>query len=121
MNSNWAFLPHQLGIFTAATIACSQLLAGAIVVNDHREAVTLNTVEIYGRDRTVDIHRERCAVAKGTSLPTNDTRYPNVWATILSTIEGRKLTIGGKAHQHCNIGTVHPATVGGKTTSFDLE
>ncbi|KAG0166631.1 hypothetical protein DFQ29_000908, partial [Apophysomyces sp. BC1021] len=57
MNDDWILLPQL-------RFACPQLLAGAIVMNESKEAVILNSIEIYGRDRTIDVHRERCIVTK---------------------------------------------------------
>ncbi|KAI8344639.1 hypothetical protein BC941DRAFT_464850 [Chlamydoabsidia padenii] len=51
LNDDWTFSPQL-------RFACAQLLAGAIIVNKDNEAVLVNTVEIYNRQRTLDVHRE---------------------------------------------------------------
>lgn len=48
--------------------ACSQLLAGSVTFNHRKEAVIVNTVEIYGRSLTMDVHRERLVNKKGPSF-----------------------------------------------------
>ncbi|CAO3687740.1 hypothetical protein G6F70_001208 [Rhizopus microsporus] len=36
----------------------AQLLAGAILLSSNGETILINTIEIYGRTKTIDIHRE---------------------------------------------------------------
>ncbi|KAI9348319.1 hypothetical protein BD770DRAFT_475065 [Pilaira anomala] len=45
LNDDWEAFPQL-------RFACSQLLAGAIIINNKGEAVILNTVEAYGRSRS---------------------------------------------------------------------
>ncbi|ORX45321.1 hypothetical protein DM01DRAFT_1364640 [Hesseltinella vesiculosa] len=57
----------------------------------------VNTVEVYGRKKHVDIHREPFGNLKHaitiTSLPPSFARYKNVWPTTIHN-EGPKLVIG---------------------------
>lgn len=60
LNEDWTFLPQL-------RFACAQLLAGAIIMNKNNEAVLVNTVEIYGRQRSLDVHRDNFVNKKGKS------------------------------------------------------
>lgn len=57
------------------------------------EAILVNTVEVYGRTKSVDIHRELSTSATSSILTTTPT-YPNLWPCIQSTRDGSKLVIG---------------------------
>lgn len=123
MNDSWLLLP-------SLRYACGQLLAGSIAMNSNNEAVIVNTVETYGRGRSMDVHRERFVNKKGvpvpSSLPPLLTKYPNTWATMLNDSEGKKLVFGTKM---CNalvtssmrIDKDRPASVGGTIVHFDLD
>ncbi|ORX55648.1 hypothetical protein DM01DRAFT_1335036 [Hesseltinella vesiculosa] len=81
--------------------ACSSLLAGCLFLDSTTGRVLLvNTIEIYGRRRTLDSHREPFQVKKGavppTSLPPANTRCPRVWPTTIADSDGMKLVIGTK-------------------------
>ncbi|KAG1048474.1 hypothetical protein G6F43_009134 [Rhizopus delemar] len=115
--------------FAQLRFVCSQLLAGAIIINNKGEAVILNTVEAYGRSRSMDVHRERVSVKKGfsspSSLPPINTRYPKTWATILNDSEGKKLVVGSKSMNvlvtsSLRVDIILPLSVGGITAAFDL-
>lgn len=88
LNEAWIFL-SQL------RYACAKLLAGCIIINK-KEAVIANSIEVYERSRTIDVHRERSSIIKGSpsqsSLPPAQTKYPNTWATVLSTTSHRQPT-----------------------------
>ncbi|KAI8067498.1 hypothetical protein BC940DRAFT_300887 [Gongronella butleri] len=85
--------------------AAAQLLAGAILLNSSNgQAVMVNCVEVYGRTKAIDAHREHFGSIKGhtmdTSLPPPiPIKYKDVWPTTLSTGDGPKLIIGS---QTCN-------------------
>ncbi|CEP15774.1 hypothetical protein [Parasitella parasitica] len=49
LNDDWTSLPQL-------RFACAQLLAGAIIINKNNEAVLVNTMEIYNRQRELDVH-----------------------------------------------------------------
>ncbi|KAI9303561.1 hypothetical protein BJ944DRAFT_289301 [Cunninghamella echinulata] len=94
LNYDWTFYPQMM-------YACAQMLAGAILWNcNNGEAVIINNVEIYGRRKTVDDHREPFGIKKqdstaDTSLPPPfKTKYSNVWPVTLDIREGKKLMIG---------------------------
>ncbi|ORX45326.1 hypothetical protein DM01DRAFT_1272379, partial [Hesseltinella vesiculosa] len=75
----------------------SQLLAGCFLRLPSKKAIVVNTVEVYGRKKHVDIHREPFGNLKHaitiTSLPPSFARYKNVWPTTIHN-EGPKLVIG---------------------------
>ncbi|SAM03863.1 hypothetical protein [Absidia glauca] len=76
MNDSWLRLP-------SLRYACSQLLAGSIIINNNNEAIIVNSVEIYGRDRIMDEHRERSVNKEGvpvpSSLPPVPSKYHKTW------------------------------------------
>ncbi|KAG0009181.1 hypothetical protein BGZ81_003593, partial [Podila clonocystis] len=96
LNRDWLFSPHL-------RYASAVILAGCLLVNNKNgQAVITNTVEAYGRQKTVDIHREPFVVQKGqpvtTSLPPSiKTPYKKVWPVTVPTIEGKRLIIGTKS------------------------
>ncbi|KAG2196389.1 hypothetical protein INT47_012893 [Mucor saturninus] len=69
-------------------------------MNRNNEAVLVNTVEIYGRQRSLDVHREKFVNKKGksasSSLPPVTTKYHYTWATTMKDNEGDKLVVGTK-------------------------
>ncbi|KAF9085946.1 hypothetical protein BGX27_003295 [Mortierella sp. AM989] len=94
LNVDWTRRPQS-------RYACGQYLAGAILLRmDNREAVIINSVEVYGRTSWRDVHREPFGVVKGhstkTSLPAVDGRdhYKDVRPTTMTTKDGKKLVIG---------------------------
>ncbi|KAF9922698.1 hypothetical protein BGZ65_009399, partial [Modicella reniformis] len=63
------------------------------------QAIVINTVEVYGRLKTLDAHREQSVVRKGipvaSSLPPPfRTPYKNVWPLTIHSQEGDRLVIG---------------------------
>ncbi|KAK4514121.1 uncharacterized protein ATC70_006129 [Mucor velutinosus] len=124
LNDDWTFLPQLRYI-------CAQLLAGAIIMNKKNEAVLVNTVEIYGRQRSLDVHRESFVNKKGksasSSLPPVTTKYYYTWATIMNDNEGDKLVVGTKTlnaliTSSLRIDSIHEASVGGGIIShFELD
>ncbi|CEJ01052.1 hypothetical protein RMCBS344292_15091 [Rhizopus microsporus] len=71
---------------------CAQVLAGAVLLNTNNgEAIIINTIEIYGDTKSVDIHR-------ALSSPSNDlyaipsAMYSDIWPSVYNTRDGRKLT-----------------------------
>ncbi|KAG2213514.1 hypothetical protein INT47_009188 [Mucor saturninus] len=70
------------------------VLAGAILLNTiSGEAILLNTIEVYGCTKNVDIHRE-ISTPEDSTIPPSSSLYPNVWSCVKSTRDGRKLIIG---------------------------
>ncbi|KAF8953951.1 hypothetical protein BGZ46_003103 [Entomortierella lignicola] len=96
------------------------------------EAVLLNTVEIYCRDRTLDIHREPLFVKKGdavkASLPKAiGYKYNYIWPVSINFPEGPRLTIGTKACNFLVTSSIRldnqgnqRSSLGGFTSSFKL-
>jgi hypothetical protein len=65
LNMNW-------NISQQAKYYSAQCLSGSIIVNvSKQQALLVNTIEIYGRTRTVDAHRERCGVEKDNPIDTS--------------------------------------------------
>jgi len=93
LNKDWQFYPQAK--FFSATV-----LAGSILFNrSNNQAITINTMEMYGRTKNIDSHRESFgklkAGAQTTSLPPSiKTLYPDVWPTTLQRHDGQKLVIG---------------------------
>lgn len=120
LNEDWTFLPQL-------RFACAQLLAGAIIMNKNNEAVLVNTVEIYGRQRSLDVHRENFVNKKGksasSSLPPVTTKYHYTWPTTMKDNEGDKLVVGTKTlnaliTSSLRIDSIHEASVGGDHLAF---
>ncbi|KAG1048427.1 hypothetical protein G6F43_009183 [Rhizopus delemar] len=77
------------------------LLSGIILLDTLTgKTVIVNSVEVFGRRRSLDAHRESFRVKKkaavSTLLPPETTRYRNVWPTSYSDVDGIKLVIGTK-------------------------
>ncbi|KAI8061565.1 hypothetical protein BC940DRAFT_279576 [Gongronella butleri] len=91
----------------------------------------MNTIEVYGRTKAIDVHREHFGVVKGhmikTSLPPpTPIRYPDVWPTTLATADGPKLIIGTQAMNALVASSMRldrreAPSVGASTHSFTLE
>ncbi|KAG0247272.1 hypothetical protein BG011_001758 [Mortierella polycephala] len=124
LNEDWAFQPHL-------QYACAQVLAGSIFLNTRNgQAVINNTVEVYGRTRTVDAHRERFFVKDGvasrTSLPpATKVRYRDVWPLTLPDTEGERLLLGTQSFNALVTSSLRldlkaPASIGAHTSSFRL-
>ncbi|KAF9577262.1 hypothetical protein BGW38_007650, partial [Lunasporangiospora selenospora] len=124
LNEDW-YLQPQL------QYACAQALAGSIFYNTRSgEAVINNTIEAYGRKRSVDSHRERFGSKKGviskTSLPPSTmARYKNIWPMTIQGLDGEQLLLGSQSFNalvtsSMRIDTKEPASIGGSTSSFQL-
>ncbi|CAO3677315.1 unnamed protein product [Rhizopus stolonifer] len=115
----------QVIFFTAVA------LSGSIIVNfNNNQAVMLNTVEVYGRTKSIDSHREPYGKLKNevqvTSLPPPiATNYPDVWPSIINRQDGKKLTIGTQVlnvlvTSSKRLDAKVSASVGGAITGFSL-
>lgn len=125
LNSDWEFFP-QMRFFTAMAFA------GAIFFDATRnQALMLNTVEVYGRTKPVDIFCEPFGKLKGsvqrTSIPPTaiNTRYHGLWPTTLNTLEGAKLVIGTLSSNvlvtsSMRLDIVDKPSLGGITNNFTL-
>ncbi|KAL0095627.1 hypothetical protein F4703DRAFT_1902854 [Phycomyces blakesleeanus] len=81
--------------------SCSRALEGSILLNGSiGKALLVNCVEVVGRRRTLDAHRESFRTKNGgsmcTSIPPEDTKYKNVYPTTITDADGTKLVIGTK-------------------------
>jgi hypothetical protein len=94
LDLNWLRFPQARQIV-------SHLLSGAIIYNTKNEyAVLINEVEIYGRSRLIDCHREQTGVVKGipiaTSMPSTSGMdvYKGVHPVTISNKDCKRLVIG---------------------------
>ncbi|KAI7889556.1 uncharacterized protein EV154DRAFT_273824 [Mucor mucedo] len=86
LNGDWKHEPNL-------KFACAQVLAGAILLNvSSGVAIMINTIEMYGMTKSVDIHRDVSA-SMDSSLPPISSNYCDVWPCIQNTRDGRKLVI----------------------------
>lgn len=93
LNKDWEFYP-QVKYFSAI------VFAGSIILNTNsNQAIMVNTVEMYGRTKTTDYHRESFGKLKNSVItnslpPPIKTFHQNVWPTSLDVRDGKKLIIG---------------------------
>lgn len=93
LNKDWQVYP-QVKYFSAA------VFAGSIILNTNiNQAIMINTVEMYGRTKTTDYHRESFGRLKNSVItnslpPPIKTLHQNVWPTSLDVRDGKKLVIG---------------------------
>jgi hypothetical protein len=86
LNKDWLHEPQL-------KFACAQVLASAVLMNTKNgEAILVNTVEMYGGTKSVDIHRE-LPFSSSTSTFTTTPTYANIWPHVRSTGDGSKLAI----------------------------
>lgn len=88
LNTDWAGHPYL-------RLACAQLLAGAIIV-ENRDILLINCVEVYNRKITLDRHYERFGGAKfeQSSLPLLKNKYEKINIVKLRDDNSTKLIIG---------------------------
>ncbi|KAI8594466.1 hypothetical protein EDD21DRAFT_330268 [Dissophora ornata] len=125
LNQDWTFQ-------SSLQYACAQILAGSIFYNPRNgHTVINNTVETYGRTRSVDAHRERITVVKDvlspSTLPPNTrTCYKNVYPlTYYYSQEGERLALGTQTFNilvtsSLRLDVVEPPSVGGTVGSFQM-
>jgi hypothetical protein len=124
LNRDWQLSPHL-------RFSCAVIIAGCLLVNFRNgQAVIANTVEVYGRQKTVDIHHESFVDQKGqpatTSLPPSiKMPYKKVWPATVSTIDGKRLIIGTKSFDalitsSLQLDRVVEPSIGASTPSFVL-
>lgn len=109
----------------------------SVKIGDHcyrntsnKQAVMVNTVEMYGRTKTVDRHRETFGKLKNgthtTSLPPPiKIPHPDVWPTLYEKRDGQKLVIGTQVSNALVTSSIrldekHDPSVGGTTVHFQL-
>lgn len=111
--------------------APSYLLALLLSIRTTKPCLSsVNTVEIYNRQRTLVVHREtfvnKKEMAALSSLPPIDTKYYNTWVTIIGDTDGSKLVVETKTlnaliTSSLRIDSVHQASIGGVISHFDLD
>ncbi|KAI8060875.1 hypothetical protein BC940DRAFT_337241 [Gongronella butleri] len=125
LNKDWDFFPKIKG-FSA------RVLAGAILFNTlNGQAIMINTIEMYGRTKLVDAHRETFGKQKdgvqSTSLPPPIKKlYTNVWPMTLYRADGPKLVIGtlvsnALVTSSMRLDIKQQPSVGGMTNNFLLD
>ncbi|ORE06800.1 hypothetical protein BCV72DRAFT_256168 [Rhizopus microsporus var. microsporus] len=105
LNTDWSTFPH-------IKYACSVMLAGM--------ALLINCNEVYGRTRSIDIHRESFTIKMGPN-----SRYNNVWVTTITDDHGCKLVFGTKSFNSLSTSSLRLDTnlqpeVGPSTTNFTI-
>lgn len=124
LNYDWTFYPH-MKYFAA------QLLAGSIINNaSNGQTIMANSIEVYGRKKNVDLHRDPFGNRKHYAIPTSlppprKTRYPDVWPTSLNNNDGLKLVIGTQSFNalitsSLRLDEAARPNVGGVATNFQL-
>ncbi|KAF9948276.1 hypothetical protein BGZ70_002278 [Mortierella alpina] len=124
LNEDWTDKPQL-------RYACAQILAGSVFYNTgNGQSVLNNTVEMYGRKQSIDSHRERFVVKKGTasrtSIPPANSRYKDLWPLTLQDPEGDKLVLGTHSFSLLVTSSIRLdvkgcVSVGGATSSFRLQ
>ncbi|KAG2226976.1 hypothetical protein INT45_006383 [Circinella minor] len=117
MNKDWRFY-KQIGFFTAT------ILAGAILLNtSNYQAIMINTVEMYGRTKSVDQHRGSFEKLKRGARPNSlpppiKTLHPDVWPVSLEQhgMEASNALVASSARLDEKL----PVSIGGMTTHFRL-
>ncbi|KAI9033969.1 hypothetical protein CLU79DRAFT_726479 [Phycomyces nitens] len=94
LNTDWLREP-QLRYF------CAQVFAGAILLESETgQAMLVNSIEVYGRTISQDVHHERFLSKDETILPSSlppfDSIYPNVCVSYPMYAKNRSLVIGTK-------------------------
>lgn len=92
LNTDWSTKKH-------IKYSCSALLVGMIMVINSK-AILVICHEVYGRMRSVDVHREDFTVKSkqqpSSSLPPPRSPYRNIWVTTIIDNHGSKLIFGTK-------------------------
>ncbi|KAI8365705.1 hypothetical protein BD560DRAFT_401427 [Blakeslea trispora] len=125
LNEDWELRP-QMRYF------CARALAGSIIVNNKDNlAVLVNTVEVYGRNKSSDAHHERyfnmsSSGLLNSTLPPVITRYKNFWVTTSIQDNSTKLLFASKTFNALVTSSYrldgnHDAEVGPSTTHFRLD
>ncbi|KAG1040775.1 hypothetical protein G6F43_012219 [Rhizopus delemar] len=110
INKDWDFFPQ-------IKFATVQIFAGAILYNTtNGQAIMLNTIEAYGRTKSIDPHREPFGKLKGFTKPTSlpppgKIPYPDIWPVSLHTSEGTIST-----HKQ-----LYKPSIGAVTLNFKLD
>lgn len=125
INKDWCFFPN-------IQFVSAMMFAGSILLNTaNGQAALVNTVEIFGRTKTVDVYREGFGKLKSTvqstSLPptTLKSLYPGVWPATTEGRDGKKLVIGTEVSNvlvtSClRLDTKLSPVVGSSSSAFDL-
>lgn len=90
LNTDWTTEPQ-------IKYVCAQVLAGAVLLNTNNgEVILINTIEIYGDTKSVDIHRALTSPSSDLyAIPS--TMHCDVWPSVHNTRDGRKLTINSRS------------------------
>ncbi|KAK3818637.1 MAG: hypothetical protein J3Q66DRAFT_282070 [Benniella sp.] len=127
LNLNWVRYPE-------ARQVAGHMLAGAILYNAKTgKGILINEVEVYGRGRMEDCHREQSGIVKDvpkqTSVPSTvgDDHYEGVRPVTLPAKDCRRLVIGTKTCDvlvtsclRLGIRDKAPVSVGADTLNFEI-
>ncbi|KAG2203013.1 hypothetical protein INT47_013229 [Mucor saturninus] len=87
LNSHWRGRPYM-------PMFCAQLLVGSILV-DNEQLLLINSLEVYSRYKSLDVHYERFSPQDQVSTPTVNSTYKNLLSTVIMNHDSsRKLVIG---------------------------
>ncbi|KAI7900882.1 uncharacterized protein BX663DRAFT_438374, partial [Cokeromyces recurvatus] len=87
LNQDWKRKPY-------IRIACGQLLAGSILVEEN-QALLINCIELYNRKPSVDLHYERFGSRFSiSSIPSKNNKYNGINIISKAEDKSRKLLIG---------------------------
>ncbi|KAF9896879.1 hypothetical protein BX616_006577, partial [Lobosporangium transversale] len=125
LNEDWVSRPYLKHV-------CARMFAGSILHNKtNNQAVMINCLEIFGRKKEVDAHREPFRLIKGhapqTSIPPfGKKKYPDVWPLTMNSKDGDRLVIGTQAFNILVTSCIRldekvSPSLGGMTTCFSLK
>ncbi|KAG2235585.1 hypothetical protein INT48_002359 [Thamnidium elegans] len=100
LNKDWMYEPHT-------KYACAQVLIGSIVMNTvNGKAILINTVEAYGRKKTIVIHKE-LSMSGNSSIITVIPAYPNIWPCNQPIKDGSNFVIGTQTYSFLVTSVIH--------------
>ncbi|CEI88302.1 hypothetical protein RMCBS344292_02693 [Rhizopus microsporus] len=129
-NDMTTFLNQDWSTHKSMRYDCNRILARSILLDGLTgKALLVNCVEVFGRRRTLDAHRESFRTKNGrstcTSIPPEGTKYKNVYPTTITDADGTKLVIGTKTFNalvtsSLRLDALFDPEIGPGTASFDL-
>ncbi|CEG63056.1 hypothetical protein RMATCC62417_00265 [Rhizopus microsporus] len=120
-NDMTTFLNQDWSIHKSMRYACSRTLTGSILLDEFTgKALLVNCVEVFGRRRTLDAHRESFRTKNGrstyTSVPPEDTKYKNVYPTAITDAYGTK-TLNALVTSSLRLDVLFDPEIGSSTES----
>ncbi|KAG1581541.1 hypothetical protein G6F47_012423 [Rhizopus delemar] len=123
---------RKLGVLPASEIFFGSGIGRFDPCNSrNNQALMINTIEMYGRTKCIDQHRETFGKMKDGVVATShpppiQTIHHGVWPVLLKGREGHKLVIGTEVSNALVTSSIrldekHHASIGGITTNFLLK